>query len=207
MCSKGSTTGNNCHHDRPLPLSFTRVQPCGPEELSSTRSNWVGIRSMHACTEHWQVPWSVELGTGPNQGFTCLSCDSGWPPAFPLALLHEELYVLVWAVWNPDQGVWLWILQLGEQRNWATWKDTLVSQAPNFSTSLICRCQRQESRLWEPTWGSSTLGSSAFPPPQTWLTMVPAPLQSVCRWNGEDWGETACVQICTFSMWGVGQIQ
>lgn len=44
------------------------LQPCGSEELSSTRSNWVEIRSMHACTEHWQVPWSVELGTGPNQG-------------------------------------------------------------------------------------------------------------------------------------------
>lgn len=136
------------------------LQLCGSEELSSTRSNWVEIRSKHACTEHWQVPWNVELGLGPNQGFTCLSYASGWPPVFPLALLHEELYV---PVWNPDQGVWLWILQLGEERNWATRKDTLVPQAPDFSTSLICRWQRQESRLWEPTRGSSTLGSLSLP--------------------------------------------
>lgn len=107
LCSKGSTTGNNCHHDQPLSCLSPVLQPCGSEELSSTRSNWVEIRSMYACTEHWQVPWSVELGTGPNQGFTFLSYASGWPPVFPLALLHEELYVPVWAVWNPDQGVWL----------------------------------------------------------------------------------------------------
>lgn len=103
VCSKGSTIGNNCHHDQPLSLSFTNAPALWVWRAVLHKEQLSGYKE-HACL-YWALTGSMECGAGhgPNQGFTCLSYASAWLPVFPLALLHEELYVPVWAVWNPGQ--------------------------------------------------------------------------------------------------------